>query len=101
MQAAGGDAPGPRIDEPQQEASAEPQQHQQQQQQQAEERPPSPAPSAAPSDMDELLTRMAPKRAGDTADVVLMLVSVTALVALSMQLYRGYLLYQMYADKSF
>jgi hypothetical protein len=33
--------------------------------------------------------------------VVLMLVSVTALVALSMQMWRGYLLFRMYSDHSF
>lgn len=37
---------------------------------------------------------------GDAADIVLMCLSTAALVALSMQLYRGYLLYSMYAAES-
>ena len=39
-------------------------------------------------------------RQGDTADVVLMLVSTCALVALSMQMYRAWLLYTMFTDST-
>ncbi|KAI8470614.1 MAG: hypothetical protein J3K34DRAFT_419761 [Monoraphidium minutum] len=53
------------------------------------------------ADWDGLLSRMAPQRAGDAADVTLMLLSTAALVALSMQVYRAYLLASMYAAESF
>ena len=39
-------------------------------------------------------------RQGDTADVVLRLVSTCARVALSMQMYRAWLLYTMFTDST-
>lgn len=44
-----------------------------------------------------MLSKVTPQREGDAADVVLMCVSTAALVALSMQMYRAYLLYSVFA----
>ncbi|KIZ02773.1 hypothetical protein MNEG_5187 [Monoraphidium neglectum] len=50
---------------------------------------------------DDLLSRMTPQQEGDAADITLMCLSTAALVALSMQMYRAYLLATMYAAERF